>query len=665
MNTALPLREVLTRDLEKLLLLSVFFVALPHAFHLSAPVFGYFAALVGWRYATLERPALRPGKWPLLALTLAGAALVYFQYHRVYGRDGGSALFLVGLGFKLMEMKTRREVYLVIYLAFFVAMTQYLFSQSLPMAGYTLLAVVLAVAVLIGTNGGSSFPLREAFRRSAAMLGQALPIMAVLFMFFPRVQGPLWKLPDDRTAAKTGLSEIVEPGSVSRLGRSAELAFRVDFLGGELPPPTARYWRGPVFWQTDGKRWTLGAELPLAEDRKPIPSGATYRYAVTLEPHRRRWVFALDLPTGFPGDITETAEYLLLARDRIADRRQYTLESRLQFRTGPLSADERRKGLQLPGKQDPRILNLVESWRSGGAEPSAIVERALRHFRDEDFYYTLNPPPLDDHPIEGFLFETRRGFCEHYATAFVYLMRVAGVPARIVTGYQGGVWNPVGKFLEVRQADAHAWAEVWLPEQGWSRVDPTAAVAPGRIELGIDLEAQSADVSFNPAGDGQAGPSEGVRRWLRQSRLVWASIDHAWNLWVLGYDTDSQRRFWSSLGIADWRRLAVWLGGLLVLCGAAAAFLFWPKRKVQADPALVAYRRFLGKLARAGVNKLPGEGPLDFARRAAKELPEAAGDIHRISGTFVGLRYGKAAEAEGLRRLRQLVRAFRARRARE
>jgi transglutaminase-like putative cysteine protease len=658
--TPVPLRETLSGALENLLLLSVFFVALPHVFHLDSIIFVFFACLVCWRFAATTRPALRPGRIPLLLLTVVGALLVYIQYHRFYGRDGGAALFLVGLGLKLMEMKTRREVYLVVYLAFFVALTQYLFSQTIPMAAYTLVAVSLSVSVLIGANGGPSLTLPEVLKRAAALVGQALPIMVVLFVFFPRVPGPLWKMPSDETRAKTGLSDTIEPGSVSRLGQSSEPAFRVEFQG-EPPPPAQRYWRGPVFWHTDGTRWTLPTERTLDSGRNLELSGPSYRYTVTLEPHPQKWVFALDLPATFPRELTQTAEYLLLARDKLAERRQYALVSRPGFRTGPLDPTEQRQGLQLPGEPDARIRTLIESWRSAATEPGGMVNRALRYFRDEPFVYTLKPPLLKDHPIERFLFETRRGFCEHYATSFVYLMRVAGIPARVVTGYQGGVWNPVGRFLEVRQADAHAWAEVWLPKSGWTRIDPTAAVAPERIERGIDLEEQSpaGEVSFNPTGEALAERAQGFRDWLRQSRLIWASIDHAWNRWVLSYDPENQRRFWDALGIVDWRGVALWLGGLLALCGGAAALLFWPRRKTPPDPAVMVYNRFLKKLARRGVVKKIGEGPLDFAKRAAAEQPEVGEAIGRITAVFLGIRYGKRAETADVKQLRRLVRAFR------
>jgi transglutaminase-like putative cysteine protease len=660
MNKA-ALGETLHGSLEKLLLASILFVAFPHVRNLGLPTFLFFTALVLWRTAAVYRPVLHPGRILLLLVTLAGAVLVYDQHQRFYGREGGAALFLVGLGLKLMEMKSRRDVYLVVYLGFFVALTQYLFSQSIPMALYTLVAVGLSVAVLIGVNGGPALPLRGLFERSAALLAQGLPVMVVLFLFFPRIAGPLWKLPDDGRKARTGLSEIIEPGSVSRLSQSPEPAFRVDFEG-RPPPPGQRYWRGPVFWHTDGTRWTLLQERPPRPSGTIEFSGPAYRYTVTLEPHHRKWIFALDLPRSLPPEVFQTPEYLLLARHELVERRQYALASSPRYRTGPLDPEEWSLGLQLPQTPSVRLRELVAGWRTAAKEPRGIVERALRYFREEPFFYTLNPPLLVGDPVETFLFETRKGFCEHYATAFVYLMRVAGIPARVVTGYQGGFWNPVGRFLEVRQADAHAWSEVWLPGDGWTRVDPTAAVAPERIERGIDLEQQalSGEVRFNPVGEALADSGSDLRTWLRQARLVWTSVDHAWNQWVLSYDPENQKRFWELLGIMDWRGLMGWLAGLLSLCGLVAGVMFWPRRRPGTDPAVRIYTRFLKKLARRGIVRHAGEGPLDFGRRAAREAPPGAGEaIARITALFVKLRYGRRAEPVDLERLRELVRAFR------
>jgi transglutaminase-like putative cysteine protease len=514
--------------------------------------------------------------------------------------------------------------------------------------------------VLIGANGGPALPVKAALWRAGSLVAQAVPVMVVLFVFFPRMAGPLWKLPDDERRGRTGLSDFMEPGSIGRLAESGEAAFRVDFRG-DPPPPSQRYWRGPVFWHTDGARWTATSERVARTLPQVQFSGPSYAYTVTLEPSQQNWVFALELPEEIPADVGQTAEFLLLAQEKILARRQFALTSRSRYRTPSLASSERARNLQLPGRIDDRIRALIERWREDAADDRKVVALALGYFRQEEFSYTLRPPVLDDHPIERFLFETRQGFCEHFATAFVYLMRAAGIPARVVTGYQGGIWNPLGKFLEVRQADAHAWSEVWLPDQGWTRIDPTAAVAPSRIDKGVDLESQvsAGEVRFNAEGDGLSGQSVGVRRWLRQARMAWASVDHAWNQWVLAYNPENQQRFWNALGIVDWRGLMLWMGGLLGLCGTVAALLFWPRRAAISDPVAKLYRRFLRKLARRGVVKKTGEGPVDFAGRAAHEQPALAAAVHRITDMFVKIRYGRHWERDDLDQFRRLVKDFR------
>ena len=643
-----------------LLLTAVLLVVAPHVFNLEISIMAFFGLLAAWRCAVMYRKTPLPGRALLFLLTLSGAGLVFAEYHRFYGREAGASLFVVGLGLKLMELKSSRDAYLVVFLAFFVAVTQYLFSQSIPMAAYTLAIVVLLVTALISLNSSGNFPLKARFKLAGLMVAQAMPIMIVLFILFPRIAGPLWHLPEDGHGAKAGLSETIEPGSISRLGLSQEPAFRVDFEGAP-PPPNQRYWRGPVFWHTDGRRWTLPPEKPLPASERPRLSGQSYRYTITLEPHNQRWVFALDLPGSFPVELMQTGEYLLTSKDKIAERKQYRLASYTDFSTGPLGEREKALGLELPSKPSSRLTELVKSWQVAASKPEELVRRALRYFREEPFFYTLNPPLMPDDAVEGFLFGTRRGFCEHYATAFVVLMRIAGIPSRVVTGYQGGQWNPVGRFLEVKQADAHAWAEVWLAGHGWTRIDPTAAVAPERIEQGLDVDTQLAagEIRFNAAAGALADQAFRLRSFLRQTRMVWASVDHAWDRWVLSYGADSQTRFLERLGIVDWRSLALGLGGALALILSIIALLILPKRRLKTDQALAVYARFLKKMARQGLVKQPAEGALAFARRAGPLAPEARARINRITALFLKIRYGRGSTPEDIKTLKRLVAALR------
>ncbi|HLF97247.1 MAG TPA: DUF3488 and transglutaminase-like domain-containing protein [Methylococcaceae bacterium] len=638
--------QILTPTLFRWLLAALLLAVLPHWNNLPWPVLAFFTALLAWRELALRQPHLLPTRGPLLLLTVGGAALALAYSHGVLGRTAGTSLFVVGLSLKLMELKTARDVYLSVFLSYLVAITQFLFSQSIPMAAYLLVVVLLLTGVLLGLNSREeSLPARQRLRWAGALMLQSLPLMVLMFLLFPRIPGPLWSLPDEEKRGRTGLSDTLEPGAFSRLSLVDETAFRVNFEG-EPPPPQQLYWRGPVFWQTDGLRWTLPQYPAGAKTAEVAFTGAAVNYTVILEPHQQKWLLALDLPARFPADTVQTPDLHLLARDQVTARKLYAVTSYPSYHTGPIGTEEQRLGLQLPGRPGPEIKKLVESWLLDARSDAEIVDRSLKHFHDEPFVYTLNPPPLGGHPVEQFLFETRRGFCEHYATAFVMLMRIAGIPARIVTGYLGGHWNPVGRFMEVKQADAHAWAEVWLDGKGWTRVDPTAAVAPERVERGLDLDSQFAgrEIAFaRPAAELAAAVWRYRDLW-KSVRNGWASVDHAWQRWVLGYTTDSQNRLLEWLGLADWRRLGLWLAAGVTAIGVLLSVFLLRRREPPADPALRLYRLYCRKLERLGLSRRASEGPLDFAARVAAERPELAASAQAVAALYSRARYG----AEGM-----------------
>jgi transglutaminase-like putative cysteine protease len=638
------------------LLGAVVLSAAPHVFNLTALVMVFFSLLSAWFFFTLYWGTSLPNKPLLFLLTLAGASLVLLQYHRIWGLEAGSSLFVIGLGLKLFEIKTQRDAYLVVFLSFFVILTQYLFSQSIPMAGYTLIAVILLVAAMIGLNSGKSFSLKSRLRMATVMVAQALPLMMLLFVFFPRIQGPLWILPDDSHTAKSGLSDTLSPGSFSHLALSHQTAFRVDFIG-EPPPPKDRYWRGPVFWYTNGQSWSLTQTVPISLGHKPNFKGGFHSYVVTLEPHAQRWIFALDLPYIFPDEFGQTADYQLLSKADVTERKQYRITSGTVYSTGTLSKSEIKRGLQLPANVGNRLQELVMNWQKENTTSQQLVDKALQFFRQEQFYYTLNPPLLSGNPVESFLFETRRGFCEHYATAFVMLMRIGGVPARVVTGYQGGQWNSIGRFLEIKQADAHAWAEVWLPESGWTRIDPTAAVAPERIERGIDTETQIAfgEIRFNLGGGLSSGNGSAFGVAWKKARMITSSIDHAWDSFVLAYDTDNQNRFFSRLGLLDWQSAIKWLALGILFTLIPIAWLILPQRGMQPDPTKRIYQKFQHNLASMGLAQRLGEGPMSFADRIEKTFPEIGSSARLIIKLYVKIRYEEFHNSGDLKKLRRLV----------
>ena len=635
--------------------LSMALVTLPHFERLPLWITVLALLAMAWRVHIAWYGGTLPRKWLLLLVVAAATAGIYVTYNTLFGRDAGIALLVVMLTLKLLEMSTLRDATIVIFLAYFVVLTNFLYSQTIPTAALMLVGVWVITATMIGLQyRQGTVRYQETLRLSGLMLAQAAPVMLVLFLLFPRVQGPLWGLPRDALSGVTGLSDSMSPGSFSQLSLSDVVAFRVQFQS-EMPKPNQLYWRGPVLWYFDGGSWHMGLSL---ENNSPSysPGGAAVSYAVTLEPHYKRWLFALDLPAKLVPGSRFTSDYQMLANLPVRQRVRYEMTSHTSYRLGyeGLSPLERRRGLQLPEGYNWRARALAQNMRRAARDDRAMIDQVLGLFRNQQFFYTLTPPLLGENPIDDFLFNTKSGFCEHYASAFVFLMRAANIPARVVTGYQGGELNPIGNYLIVRQSEAHAWAEVWLEDSGWVRVDPTAAVSPQRVESGI-----AASV---PATDSLPLLVRGDAPWLRNARFAWDSLANSWNQWVLGYNPD--RQFWllSRVGLdrATWQTLTMILVALtgLITAGFAIAMLRRFGRRPR-DPVVKIYARFCRKLAKRGTARAPSEGPADFAERAARQLPDSAGPIRAITDLYIQLRYGTLAGKEPTQRLRQLVSALR------
>ena len=664
--------------------------ALPQAPFMPAWVSFAFAALFFWRLAILFSGRPLPGLWVRVLGAIGAVAAVLWQYQSLIGREQGVAMLVLFLGLKLMEMKARRDLFVVIALCFFLLLTTFFASQSIP----TAMAVLVAVLALLASMITMQFGHREAaigrrFRQATTILLQALPFAIVLFLLFPRLNTPLWGLQGSGDGgASTGLSSSMSPGSVTDLSQSSAVAFRVEFAGA-VPPTRDLYWRGPVFGRFDGRTWDAvdAREGAGAGDRMRVPrivkpaSAEPLRYDITLEPTSHKWLLALEALSHvepLAGVRTRLGPDLVLEMDRVLTQRiRYRAYSHPEYVLDPVESPQSlRPWLALPEGFNARTLALAARWRTEmpEADARAFVDRALALFNREPFRYTLQPPPLERDTVDEFLFDTRAGFCEHYASAFVVLMRALGVPARIVTGYQGGELNPVDGYWIVRQADAHAWAEVWLGERGWVRVDPTSAVAPERIENGTRL--------FAPATsyDGQ----DIVRSLWRSISLNLDAITNRWNQWVLQYDRTSQRGLLERLGLggSDWYGLAGLLAGAMLLIVGAGALLTLKPRNPR-DPVGALWEEFCLKLAIAGLPRLAHETPSQYLQRTGRMMDaESYQRARGIVGLYMRLRYGALSSgpiaadaasdegirrgqpramqmAEGLRELRRAVKAFR------
>lgn len=632
----------------------------PHAGRLPLVLTLGFLASAGWRmagaYGRLPLPDRQhPLLWALLqAIALASFALIFWRYQGQLGRDAGVALLGALAGLKLLELRNSRDYYVVCVLTYFLVVTNFFFSQEIPTALYLLLVTALATAAMVRVNAPAQIGARRCARLGLLMVLESLPLMVVCFVLFPRLPGPLWGISSDASTGVTGLSDEMTIGRIAHLGTSDAVAFRVVFSD-KAPSARDLYWRGPVLWHTDGRRWQAGPQANAPAPPVAV-AGRRVSYDILLEAHGARWLPTLDTAVYSDSKGRQGRARELIANEEVKRRLRYRAESALDYSLTELSSADRAAALALPVKAHPRARELAQGWRDQGLAPRAIAQAALAHFAAAPFSYTLTPRVLPNDPIDGFLFETREGFCEHFAAAFVVLMRAAGIPARIVTGYQGGEFNTISEYFLVRQSDAHAWAEVYLDGEGWVRVDPTAAVAPERVALG------SSPVTGGVTLPGLSRDSVITGWWVSARQLVDSAAYH-WSRYVLGYNAERQRGLLESLGMEEVTpgRLVFWLASLMtVLLGLLALVLLRTTRGAPAPPEVRLYARFCQRLARIGLPRAAHEGPLEYAERVAAARRDLALEVRDIAQRFALLRYGGA--TAGLAGLRERVRAFQPRR---
>lgn len=637
------------------LLVAQVLVILPHLLHLPIWIAALWMLCAGWRVQVFRMRARYPSRLVRIGLLLATAGAVFFSRGTLIGVEGGVLLLVAVFTLKLVELRSRRDALVVIFLGFFVVVTSYLFDDGLLSALYSLLPVTALLAALIGMQQ-SDFAERPAatVKHAATMMLQAVPMMLLLFLFFPRME-PLWSLPTSKKDM-TGLSDSMTPADVAELSRSPALAFRASF-DGPMPRQSELYWRGLTLEHFDGRRWSRSWGMQSNSAPQWSRQGSAIEYSVIMQPSGRPWLFVLD--TG----LVDQADAMQMSDFRLELRRPVTHNLLYQAQSWPGAIRELslpppifRRNLQLPPSGDPRAREWAAQLRSEHADSQALVDALLQHFRREPFSYSLKPPPLGRDTIDEFLFVTRNGFCGHYAGAMVFVLRAAGIPARMVAGYQGGEINPAGNYVSVRQLDAHVWVEYWIEGRGWISADPTFQVAPSRIERGSQ-DAFAADESFL-----EDSPFSPLRYrdldWVNDLRMAWENINYNWQRWVLGYRSEQQLSLLQSwFGKLDWQRMAiVMVGGGGLMLGLLALWLFKPWRRV-GDPQQKLLRRYETLLARHGVQRSKGEGIRAFSERAMALMPLQARAIAEFAQAFEAQRYGSQEQAPGV--LRDLLRRLR------
>ncbi len=633
-NSRLPLMPVIWT-------LAAFLIAAgPHLMAMPGLLIAIIFTLAIWRIAAAHfewRPV--PG-WLRILITMVLLIAVVFAYGGMWGRRFATGLLCVMLAAKTMEMHGPRDLRMVASVCFFLIATQFLFDESLPYLAYLAAGCWVATVALIQIQHipamsrerqeEHGLEQRGMLIQGAALLGLALPVALALFVLFPRLAQPLWGLPDEMMDGRTGLSESMSPGTISELFLDDSPAFRAEF-DDQPPPPQQRYWRGPVLWRFDGSTWRT-VQFSRSASRQSVPiTESSLRYRMQLEPHERRWLLGLDYPasSNMP-DSSITSDHQLISRHPITTLSQYEVISTPDFVPDePLTSTERMLASYLPPDSNPRTRAWAEELRAQYPDDRELIDAVLQVF-NEEFSYSLSTAPLGRHGADEFLFDLKDGYCEYYASAFAVLMRAAGIPTRIVTGYHGGFWSQAGGYLLVRQSDAHAWNEVWLEDSGWVRVDPTAAVSPLRITEGSRSVVDRGRSLFE-------------LDWIYQMRNQYDRIQHLWNQWVLGFDAERQRWMLSQLGLPQLGPLGISLLMLFVVAMVAIPLAIWLLRnhhRRPADEAERAWRRLLRHLRRNRLNKQPSETPLEFAERIETQLGTRGTEFLELSRLYNRVHYG-------------------------
>jgi transglutaminase-like putative cysteine protease len=628
---------------------------------------GIIAAL--WQIQLYRERWRQPGRLLKWSLAVACAGGLFLHYGRMSGLEPMVGLLFTGYALKLLEIHNRRDALVLLYLSYLIIILQSLFSNTIVSSLLVLAALLPVTGALVAMHRGTenNRP-TKALRMALAMTLQAIPLMLVMFIVMPRI-GSLWAVPQQNSAT-TGVSDSMSPGDMTKLGRSGKIAFRVEF-DGPIPAQSQLYWRGLVFSGFDGRRWDQqgpwgyndGQFLQWSDealeewDKVIVRRGKPLSYRITMEATNSPWLFALSTPVSQSPTVALSRDFRLVNREPVISKLQYSVSSWLdnQLEAEKLPGWRRQLELAIPSGYNPKTIEVAQQWRQQTPDTVALINRLLALYNQE-FIYTLRPPALGKHTVDEFLWGTKKGFCEFYASSFVFFMRAAGVPARVVVGYQGGERHPTENYLLVHQYDAHAWAEVWIQGRGWLRVDPTAAVAPERIEMSFaDLFSEQEDfLAESPFS------LERMRHinWLNTLRLKLDSLDYAWAKWVLGYENIQNDFLMGLLGSVNPQRIALFLllaGGIALL--PVFITLYLGREKNTRDQLDRLFLQYCLRLEKIGLPRQSGEGPRDYAQRISLQAPNLGGQVESLTRLYESARYAEQQEAE-IKELKAALKVF-------
>lgn len=623
MNAAQVTRKV-AEDIPRIslvwLLVAQVLVIIPHVLHVPLWLLGLWLGCAAWRVQVFRMRVPFPNSWVKAALMLSSGFAVYLSRGSLVGLDAAVALLITAFILKLLEMRTRRDALVLIFLGFFSVVTSYLFADGLLAALYSILPVIALLAALLGLQQ-SSFAAQPllTLKLASRLFAQAIPLMVLLFVLFPRLE-PLWSLPQPKEQGTVGLSSSMTPGDLADLGQSSALAFRARF-DGAIPAQSQLYWRALTLPYFDGRSWSISQRLGTQEPQWQA-QGEALSYSIIMQPSTQPWLFALDVGSSEQADIRLMSDFRLQRSTPVNRAYQYQATSWPNaLRQPQLSQMQQHEFLQLPRAGNPQTRDWAQTLRKQYPDDNALVAGLLQHFNQQPYHYTLKSPLLGKDSVDEFLFSSRRGFCAHYAGAMVFTLRAAGIPSRVVAGYQGGETNQAGQFVQVRQFDAHAWVEYWQLGQGWRSVDPTFQVAPERIERGVqDALKDEADLF---QGDFLSPLRYQHIAWINQLRMSWESLNHSWQTQILGYQRERQQAWLKQwFGQVDWQTIGLFLVlSAALIIALLVLWMFKPWQR-QSDPLQRIVNEFQRVLQRRGFTRQTGEGLRSFWQRIRADLPE-------------------------------------------